>query len=86
MSEFNSGYLQRKHFIAELKNHLEQHSRVPVREGENQGYEIGKHLGYSDALRDVIKMVQQLPEEPKKEPSRPLHLTQDEWDRRRSRR
>lgn len=65
MSEIISGYLQRKQVVQLLKQKIEDLSRIPVSSGDNQGYELGRRLGYVDALKDCVTLIKELPDEPK---------------------
>lgn len=65
MSEIITGYLQRKHLVDQLKQRIEAKASAPVETGENQGYRLGHSLGYQDALKEVVQLIKELPDEPK---------------------
>lgn len=65
MNEIITGYLQRKHLVDQLKQRIEAKASAPVETGENQGYRLGHSLGYQDALKEVVQLIKELPDEPK---------------------
>lgn len=75
MSDQVTMYLRRDFFEKQLTEKIEAHSRQPVPQGENQGYQLGHALGYTDALKEVREMLRNLPDEPKKktEATKPWH-------------
>lgn len=73
MSEIVTGYLKRAHLVNTLTQRIEAESRRVIDPASaNQGYEIGKQLGYTDAMKEVIKLVKELPDEPK--PTHPRRI------------
>ena len=68
--DFTSKYVERDHAIELVKERIAQHSSAVVAPGENESYRIGKHLGYSDALTDVLQLLKTMPEA--KKPDKPI--------------
>lgn len=66
MSNLNSGYIKRDHALKELQQILESKSKIPVGTTDEKGYALGKALGYTDALRDVIGLIKDMPAEEQK--------------------
>ena len=64
------GYIKRGYLVSEIEKIIKERSQIPVESGESMGYELGHALGYVDALKYVLELVKQLPEEPKPEPSK----------------
>lgn len=73
MSEIITGYLNRSSLVEELKARISDESHIPVSDGSNQGYEIGKRLGYVDALKEVVELVKTLPDEQKPKGKRKIY-------------
>ena len=52
--------IQRDYLSALIKNKLQEHAKIPAVVGddkERNSYTLGHSLGYSDALKDVLKML-----------------------------
>lgn len=60
-----TGYLSRKQLIDQLRTSAQRAASTPVEAGENQGYRLGHSLGYQDALKEVMQLIKELPDEPK---------------------
>lgn len=71
--DFTSKYVERAHAVELVKERIAQHSVKVVAHGENEAYRLGKHLGYSDALTDVLQLLQTMPEAKKPEPLPPYN-------------
>ena len=66
MSQNISNYLRRSYLVNQLQQRIEAKSRIAIDPHcGNQGYEIGKQLGYTDALKEVVQLIKELPDEPK---------------------
>lgn len=60
--------IQRTVITALLKTKLQEKARIPTPIGDDakaNSYELGHSLGYTDALRDVLKMLENIESTPK---------------------
>lgn len=51
-------YFSRKSLTQALQAELERVNNPFIQPGDNQSYEIGKHLGYTDALHYAIALIE----------------------------
>lgn len=65
MNDIITGYLSRKQLITHLTDRIQAKAVAPVDSGENQGYRLGHSLGYQDAMKEIVQLVKELPDEPK---------------------
>ena len=72
MNELRSGYIQRHHLEVTITHAIEDAAKKVVNPGENAAYEIGKSLGYTDGLRDALRLIKLLPDDPR--PAKPIIL------------
>lgn len=62
-----TGYILRQMLDEELRKVTEAAARRIIPPGENQGYELGKALGYTDGLKMARALLKELPDEPRPE-------------------
>lgn len=72
MNEMHTGWIRRESVINALRDKMGEVSRRVVESGENQGYELGQVLGYTDALKFAITLISDLPDEPRPDGPRPI--------------
>lgn len=58
-----SNYVKRDHALKLLQDHLDQIKGQIVPAGENHAYELGKHLGYCDAIEAAMTILRDCPAE-----------------------
>ncbi len=56
-----AGYLDRQQVLKLLDDLKATKSHVPVNKDSDEAYEIGKALGYQDAMKDVIDLIKGIP-------------------------
>lgn len=66
-NRYLSGYIQRQHLSAYLEETLSRHMSTPVEPGENETYRLGHALGYTDGLQFALRVLSELPDDPKPE-------------------
>ena len=60
-----AGHVETKELLQKLQDEKEQRSQIPVNQGDNEGYNIGKALGITEGLTIAMDIIKNMPKKPR---------------------
>lgn len=75
LQKFMVGYVKKEHLYNQLRDQLMAITATAIEQNKDAAYAIGYHFGQVDTLKQIIDLLEQIPQEepPQKEPARAWH-------------